>query len=388
MGVVVAARHVQLEQRVAHQVHARADALDNAEAVEPLRCARRAPPSRLKSEHVARVLDVGRLETGAPYMVMEFLEGDDLGAVRRRSAARCPSSEAVDFVLQACEAVAEAHALGIVHRDLKPANLFLDARASAGSPGQGARLRHLQVGSPRRRPRAKLTRTRAMLGSPLYMSPEQMRSSRDVDARRDVWALGVILYELLDRPRPVRRRVDARALPEGRLGAAALARRAPSEVRALVAVVERCLEKDRNSATPAPPSWPGARAVRAAARSSVFTVRPPFESMRNASLAHVPAGVHAASQPDPGAYSGGPRTTFHPGCMGHARVAAGAGARPSPRRRRSGHYGVGHLFPSKTGWPVQGTTRVEPSHSATLLIVGQVGRFTRLRVKRSHDYNT
>src|SRR5208282_2530641 len=83
---------------------------------------------RIKSEHVAQVIDVGRLENGAPFMVMEYLEGEDLSAwVQRRGALPC--EQAVEFVLQAAEAIAEAHVLGIVHRDLKPANLFCIRRA-------------------------------------------------------------------------------------------------------------------------------------------------------------------------------------------------------------------------------------------------------------------
>ena len=131
MGVVVAATHLQLEQRVALKFLL-PEALQSKEAVARfLREARAAV--RLQSEHVARVLDVGTLETGAPYMVMEFLEGADLSRVVAGDAARSPIDEAVDFVLQACEAIAEAHALGIVHRDLKPPNLFLTRRAD-GAP--------------------------------------------------------------------------------------------------------------------------------------------------------------------------------------------------------------------------------------------------------------
>ncbi len=83
---------------------------------------------QIQSEHVARVIDVGTLPTGSPYMVMEYLEGGDLADAVRQERAPCRSAQAVGYVLQACEAIAEAHALGIVHRDLKPANLFL-ARA-------------------------------------------------------------------------------------------------------------------------------------------------------------------------------------------------------------------------------------------------------------------
>ena len=143
-------------------------------------------------------------------------------------------------MLQACEALAEAHALGIVHRDLKPANLFLTRRRRRRAAREGARLRHLE-GAVRRRVRARLTTRRRCSGSPLYMSPEQMRSSRSVDARTDIWSLGVILYELFAgtavRGRHVRRRWSSR-WPRS-----AAAADGPAAGRAR-GVVQRCLEKD------------------------------------------------------------------------------------------------------------------------------------------------
>src|ERR1700722_8763329 len=122
MGVVVAAHHVQLDKRVAIKFLLR-DARGNAEAVE--RFAREARAAvKIQSEHVARVIDVGTLESGAPYMVMEYLEGSDL-AHRVVAGPPISASEAATYLLQACEALAEAHAVGIIHRDIKPANLFL-----------------------------------------------------------------------------------------------------------------------------------------------------------------------------------------------------------------------------------------------------------------------
>src|SRR5271168_2704525 len=120
MGVVVAAHHIQLDERVALKFLL-PEALHNPESVA--RFAREARAAvKIKSEHVARVTDVGQLENGAPYMVMEYLEGSDL-ATWLQDRGRLPVDQAVDFVLQASEALADAHALGIVHRDLKPANL-------------------------------------------------------------------------------------------------------------------------------------------------------------------------------------------------------------------------------------------------------------------------
>ena len=121
IGVVVAAHHMQLDERVALKFLL-PEALGNPEAVA--RFARKARAAvKIKSEHVARVSDVGTLPNGAPYMVMEYLEGGDLAAWLKQRGPM-PVDQAVEFVIQACVAVADAHALGIVHRDLKPANLF------------------------------------------------------------------------------------------------------------------------------------------------------------------------------------------------------------------------------------------------------------------------
>jgi serine/threonine-protein kinase len=195
MGVVVAAHHIQLDERVAIKFLL-PDAVANAEVVGRfVREARAAV--RIKSEHVARVSDVGTLEGGEPYMVMEYLEGSDLAAWLLQRGA-LPVEQAVEFLLQASEAIAEAHALGIVHRDLKPANLFVVRRAdglwSVKVLDFGiSKVTALDASGPD----ANFTRTSAVMGSPLYMPPEQMAASRNVDARADIWALGVILYELL-----------------------------------------------------------------------------------------------------------------------------------------------------------------------------------------------
>src|SRR6478752_10581922 len=123
MGMVVSAMHLQLEERIAIKFLL-PEAMQNAEAVARFGREARAAV-KIKSEHVARVIDVGALETGAPYMVMELLRGQDLSQMLRTHSSGLPVAQAALYVLQACEALAEAHAIGIVHRDLKPANLFL-----------------------------------------------------------------------------------------------------------------------------------------------------------------------------------------------------------------------------------------------------------------------
>jgi serine/threonine-protein kinase len=191
MGVVVAAIHQQLDQRVALKFML-PEGVENTAAVSRfLREARAAV--RLRSEHVARVLDVGTAETGSPYIVMEYLDGEDLSVLLEREG-QLPVRSAVTYLLQACEAVAEAHALGIIHRDLKPSNLFLTRRPD-GSPC----VKVLDFGIAKHADGidSAMTKTQTLLGTPFYMSPEQLRSSRDVDPRTDIWALGMILYELL-----------------------------------------------------------------------------------------------------------------------------------------------------------------------------------------------
>ena len=191
MGIVVSARHTQLEQRVAVKFM-RAEALGQGDGVDRfLREARAA--ARLEGEHVVRVTDIGTLDDGAPYIVMEYLDGRDLGSVLAERG-RIPPAEAAHYVIEACEAMSEAHAQGIVHRDLKPENLFLARR-----PGRRPIVKVLDFGISKlleNTDALSSTRTSVMMGSPAYMSPEQMQSPKYVDGRTDIWSLGVILYQL------------------------------------------------------------------------------------------------------------------------------------------------------------------------------------------------
>jgi len=201
VGAVVAAHDMHLDQTVALKFLL-PEALGNADAVARfVREARAAV--KIRSEHVARVFDVSTLPNGAPYIVMEYLEGGDL-AHWLTERGPLPIEQAVEFVLHAAVAVAEAHALGIVHRDLKPANLFCVRR----SDGQLS-IKVLDFGISKITGREGsvpgnltaqghgFTQASAVMGSPHYMSPEQMRSSKDVHVQTDIWALGVTLFELL-----------------------------------------------------------------------------------------------------------------------------------------------------------------------------------------------
>lgn len=242
MGIVVAATDTQLERRVAIKFLLPDYAEHHEAAQRFLREARAAV--KIQSEHVARVIDVGTMENGAPYMVMEYLEGKDLSGVLS-GRSQLPVDEAVAHVLEACDAIAEAHSVGIVHRDLKPANLFL-----AQQPDGSSKIKVLDFGISKAMMTTtgmdpSLTRTSSMMGSPLYMSPEQMRSAKHVDPRTDVWALGVILYECLTGQPPF----YAESIPE--LSAKVLLEdvprirdRRPDVPEALEAVVRRALAKD------------------------------------------------------------------------------------------------------------------------------------------------
>ncbi len=245
MGVVLAAHHLHLDERVAIKTML-PSMLNQKEAVERfLREARAAV--KIKSEHVARVSDVGKLDSGAPYMVMEFLEGEDL-AERIAQHGPLPTEQAAEFILQACEALAEAHAIGIIHRDLKPANLFCVRRAdgllsikvldfgiskiNAAGSGAGADM--------------GMTKTTAVMGSPFYMAPEQMLSAKNADAQSDIWSLGAVLFELLTGRVPFL----ADTLPELVLKVSNSPAPNVKDLRddvpaGMRAIVERCLERDR-----------------------------------------------------------------------------------------------------------------------------------------------
>jgi len=244
MGQVFSALHLDLGERVALKF-LRREALRYPELVQRFSTEARAA-ARIRSEHVARVFDVGQLPSGIPFIVMEFLEGKDLSEVLIQ---RGPLSIqlAVDYLLQACEALASAHAKGIVHRDIKPENLYLSK--SGSGPGlikvldfgvSKLSLESAGVASNR-----EYVRTTLPVGSPAYMSPEQIRECSDVDHRTDIWALGCALFELVTGQMPF----EAPTLIQ--LGAAILEQEPtpltqalPAAPRELEAVVSRCLSKD------------------------------------------------------------------------------------------------------------------------------------------------
>ncbi|HZF53602.1 MAG TPA: serine/threonine-protein kinase [Polyangiaceae bacterium] len=240
MGVVVSAHHVHLEERVAIKFLL-PEALSDPNLVKRFLREGKAA-SKIRSEHVARVYDVGTLENGGPYIVMEFLEGSDLAALIK---ARGPLhvTTAVEYLLQACEAIAEAHAVGIVHRDIKPSNLFFASRRDGSSV---VKVIDFGISKMTAGPDAgmDITKTAEARGSMLFMSPEQMVSPKNADPRMDIWALGVSLHYLLARSYPF----QATSVPEL---CAMILQREPTPLRSvrpdisprLEACVLRCLRK-------------------------------------------------------------------------------------------------------------------------------------------------
>jgi eukaryotic-like serine/threonine-protein kinase len=195
MGFVVAGWHLELDQPVAIKL-LNPDLFEREEAAQRFRREVRAA-ARVKSEHVARVLDVGALASGVPFMVMELLQGNNLEEELIERGV-LPVEEAVSYLLETVEALAEAHAAGIIHRDLKPANLFVARRAD-----RSRLVKVLDFGISKSlldshtKGDMSLTGAGVVIGSPLYMSPEQMRSTKDADYRSDIWSLGAILYQLV-----------------------------------------------------------------------------------------------------------------------------------------------------------------------------------------------
>jgi serine/threonine-protein kinase len=234
MGVVVVAHHLALDKRVAIKLMRPELRVDRDLVRRFLREARAA--ARLNSRHIAHVFDVGTLEDGAPYIVMEYLDGMNLAAwLRQRGPAPVPLAAAM--LSQVSDAIAEAHAIGIIHRDLKPANLFV----THDSDGE-SRVKVLDLGICKlveRTDDLPDTSVATALGTPAYMAPEQLGTARHADTRSDIWSLGVILYEL------VTGRVPFHGQTPAELHACAYPRMNCAEVTSdFEAIVARCLAKD------------------------------------------------------------------------------------------------------------------------------------------------
>jgi serine/threonine-protein kinase len=239
MGVVVQVTHVENGGRFALKFLRPSVARDPSAAARFLREAKAG--GRIDSPHVVTIVDVGELASGSPFLVMEYLEGTSLDK-RLVGGVRLPLTEACNLALQAAEGLAAAHAMGVVHRDIKPANLFLKVGPDGSEVLKIVDFGISKILDPDSPAAPHLTRTQTSIGSPLYMSPEQMRSARTADFRTDQWSLGVVLYRMATGHLPF----DGRSLP--RLCVQVLeasfipvATRCPDLPAAFAAVVERCL---------------------------------------------------------------------------------------------------------------------------------------------------
>jgi serine/threonine-protein kinase len=244
MGVVLAVRHLVLGELVAMKL-IRGDDAQQPDLLERFRREAQAM-MRIKSEHVVRTHDIGLLEDGTPFLVMEYLEGQDL-ARRLEQTGPLALWQVVDFTIQTCEALAHAHTLGIVHRDLKPSNLFIvrcpDGRECVKVIDFGIAK---QSGTGLTVAGMRLTKTAQIIGSPRYMAPEQMSSAKDVDARSDIWSLGVILFELLSGHSPFTGKTLISLYKDITTSEPPLLSRYRADLPdGIVAVVQRCMQKDR-----------------------------------------------------------------------------------------------------------------------------------------------
>ena len=236
MGTVVRAIHTELDEPVAFKILL-PELVEREDIVRRfMREAKSA--AKLKNAHVARVLDVGYLDgafEGRPYILMEYLEGADLRAIIKHHGPQDPAV-ATDLLLQACEAIAEAHSLGIIHRDIKPSNFFI-TRPDAITP----LLKVVDFGIATAPQGTKdVTDTNTIVGTPHYMAPEQMRNAREANPKSDVWSLGVVLYEALEGRRPFPQEAYPELILAVGMDPPQPMARAPEAMRP---IVMRCLEK-------------------------------------------------------------------------------------------------------------------------------------------------
>lgn len=285
MGVVMSATHIQLDDRVAIKMMLPELAQSSEVVGRFLREGRAAV--RIKSPHVARVYDVGELETGTPFIVMELLEGNDL-SVAIETGGALPPEEAVNIVLQACEALVEAHSHGIVHRDLKPSNLFLARQRDGSSVVKVLDFGISKILSGPDESNLSMTATRGVLGSPLYMSPEQLKASRDVDVRSDIWSLGIILFELISGNPPFQAETLAEVGAVVLVGPTPRLRDSmPNVSDELSVVVRRCMARERDE--------------RYGSVGELMAALAPFASSDRAQAAHKASSLWPAAGGVPGA---------------------------------------------------------------------------------------
>jgi serine/threonine-protein kinase len=248
MGRIVAARHQQLEERVALKFLMAPE--DRAEEFNARFLREAQVTAKLRGAHVARTLDFGVTDHGDPFIVMEYLDGINLRELLRESGP-LPIDVAVDYAMQACTGLAEAHRLHVVHRDLKPANLFLTKHLDGGDL-----VKILDFGVSKLRSftaaKSDLTAAGTMLGSPKYMAIEQLNQAAEVDERADIWSLGAILYHMLVGHPPFDGKNTASvcmAIMSGQ-DPPSMCEKRPEIPAALDRAVLRCLSRNLDARTP------------------------------------------------------------------------------------------------------------------------------------------
>jgi eukaryotic-like serine/threonine-protein kinase len=312
MGAVYEARHATLSRRVAikfllPELAARPDILRRFE--NEARAA-----GGLEHPNLIAATDFGQASDGAPFLVMEFLQGEDCAKVLYRSG-RLSVARSVDIVTQACRGLSVAHAVGIVHRDLKPENLFI---TRAGDDSDWVKVLDFGIAKLRSLEAGAATRTGTTLGTAFYMSPEQARGAGDVDERTDVWALGVILYQLLSGRRPFEGEQFLHIIHQVlSVDPPRLAELCPELPPELVSVVEQAMQKERG--------------VRLPSVLALIDALAPFANPANAALAATPpvaARLLGDTRPTPSTSIGGVS-------LGESRISGAAPPSLVPTQRRS-----------------------------------------------------
>jgi eukaryotic-like serine/threonine-protein kinase len=316
MGSVYGATDLSLGRQVALKLLSPASA---AQRDDLLRFAREARAvAAIESDHVVRVFEVGVGPAHpAPFIVMEWLRGSDLAGLLRKQGPM-PVPVAVDYLLEACAGLAEAHRAGIVHRDLKPHNLFLAERSDGTSV---VKVLDFGISKFEEPGAAPLTHTGTTLGSPLYMSPEQIRSFKHVGPAADIWALGTILFELLTA------QAQWLAPTAGAVCAAILTNAArpactarPDVPAALDAVIARCLAKEARDRFASVGALAGALVPFASQRGRMAAERLIAVEVRSASLAPM-APVNAFAPTQVSVLPGPPGGARVPGfVLGHVHI--------------------------------------------------------------------
>ena len=365
MGMVFAATHLELDRQVAVKfVH-------NAYCQNPEVIARFVREARavvrIESEHVAKVIDVGHAEGGTPYMVMEYLDGEDLSSLLKFGPLAIP--DAVDYIVQTCSAMQEAHDMGIVHRDLKPANLFLTHRRD-----RTPLIKVLDFGISKLNDaeptQAALTNPAMLMGSPAYMSPEQLTNPREVDPRTDLWSIGVILFELLA-GRPA---FQAQSLP---LLMTAIMQQEPADLvklrpdvpPGLVAVVARCLEKSAEQRFQTVSELVTAL-LPFAPRRSHWSIERIAKSMSGASVRSALLEQNPATLGSPVRSPSGRPPTTRDGTRGEWSRESDPAPSRGGRRLLYAAVGVGTLGLAAGGWLLY--QRTQPSDDAGAHAAGSV----------------